>query len=103
MAKTNTITKVSTGQVCDPDEFNQNLENAGNEGGSIPYDGTTHQRETDGSEDLGSQSYPWGNLYVADGKILYLIETTGHTVSSQIPFASIISNSYTRTLMLMGA
>lgn len=84
MAKTNQIQQLVNGEIADADDVNQIVENAGNEGGSIPYDATTHQRENDGSESLGNASYPWGDMCVDEDAYLREIDTVSHTEASSV-------------------
>lgn len=80
MAKTNQIKKMVNGEIADGDDVNQAVEDAGTEGGAIPYDPTDHQREGDGSEHLGSLTYPWGDYYVnEDAKFVEVDPGVGMT------------------------
>jgi hypothetical protein len=84
MPKNNEINKPVNGEVADANIINQIILNAGNEAGAIPYDESDHQRDTLGSQSLGSAAYPWGTFCVSRDKYLMEIETTSNTVASQV-------------------
>ena len=84
MAKSNEIEKLVNGQVADGNIVNQIIENAGTEGGAIPYDPDSHQRDTLGDESLGNTSYPWGSFCINRDAYLMEIETSSNTVANQV-------------------
>lgn len=84
MAKTNQIKKVVNGEIADADDVNQIVENAGAEGGLIPYDPSTEQRDTTGSQSMGATSYPWGSLFVNREAEFQEIDPISHTVASSV-------------------
>jgi hypothetical protein len=84
MAKTNQIKKVVNGEIADADDVNQIVENAGNEGGSIPYEPVGHERDVLGSQSLGSTAYPYGTLSINQEACLNEIETTSPSVASSV-------------------
>ncbi len=84
MAKTNQIKKLVNGEIADADDVNQIVEDAGNEGGAIPYNPVNHQRITNGSVSLGSTTYPWGSLNISRDAYLYEVETTSPSVASSV-------------------
>lgn len=84
MAKTNQIKKLVNGEIADADDVNQIAENVGAEGGLIPYDPTTHARETNGTESLGSTNYPWGSLYANREAELVEVDPNTNTAASQV-------------------
>ena len=89
MPKNNEIEQLVNGQVADANIVNQIVLNAGNEGGSIPYSESDHQRDAIGSESLGKTAYPWGSLVVSRDKYLMEIETVSNTVASQVLFSEL--------------
>jgi hypothetical protein len=84
MPKNNEINKPVNGEVADANIINQIILNAGNEAGAIPYDESDHQRDTTGSQSMGSAAYPWGSFYINRDSYLFEIETTSNTVASQV-------------------
>ena len=84
MAKNNQIKKVVNGEIADADDVNQIVESAGNEGGAIPYDPTTHQRDDDGNESLGSENYPWGDLFMNENASLKEVVTSTATINASV-------------------
>lgn len=89
MAKTNQIKKVVNGEIADADDVNQIVENAGNEGGGIPYDPTTHQKETDGSEHLGSTNNPWGSLFVNKNGSFVELDLANPTLNQSVLWSNL--------------
>lgn len=89
MAKNNQITKVVNGEIADADVINQIVENAGNEGGAIPYDPISHQRDDDGNEALGSITYPWGDLFINEDAALKEIVTSSASVNASVLFKNL--------------
>lgn len=94
MAKNNQIKKVVNGEIADADDVNQIVESAGNEGGAIPYDPTTHQRDDDGNESLGSANYPWGDLFINENASLKEIVTSTATINASVIFKHLRKVSY---------
>ncbi len=84
MAKSNQIKKVVNGEIADADDVNQIVEDAGNEGGGIPYDPTSHQRSTDGSQSLGSVTYPWGSLKINQNAELVEVDPTSPSAAASV-------------------
>lgn len=84
MAKTNQIKKLVNGEIADADDVNQIVENAGSEGGLIPYSEVDQQRETDGTKTLGSVLYPWGTLNINQDAYLNEVETTSPSIAAQV-------------------
>lgn len=74
MAKQNLIQKLVNGEVADADDLNQIAEDVGSEGGTLPYDPTTHEKDPTGLQSLGSVAYPWGTFFV--NELASLIEVT---------------------------
>lgn len=64
MTKTSNIKKLVNGEIADADDVNQIVENAGTEGGLIPYDETSQNQVSDGSENIGSAPFPWGSIFL---------------------------------------
>lgn len=89
MAKNNLIRKLVNGEVADADDVNQAIENAGNEGGAIPYDPTTHTRDDDGNESIGSANYPWGDIFVNQDAYLKETVTGSASVSASVQFKNL--------------
>ena len=83
MAKTNNIEKLVNGDVADGEVLNQIIENAGNEGGAVPYNNATQNR-ANGTESLGQVAYPWGNFNMSREALLQEINSTTGTVASSI-------------------
>ena len=83
MAKTNNIEKLVNGDVADGEVLNQIIENAGNEGGAVPYNNATQNR-ANGTESLGQVAYPWGNFNMNRESLVQEINTTTGTVASSI-------------------
>jgi len=84
MAKTGQIQKVVNGEIADADVVNQIVENAGNEGGSIPYDETTHERDSLGNEEIGSTNYPFGSLNLNENAYFNEIDTISPSVAASV-------------------
>lgn len=84
MAKTNQIKKLVNGEIADADDVNQIVENAGSEGGVIPYDATSHERDTNGDESLGSVTYPWGDLCINQNAYLREVESSNQSESASV-------------------
>lgn len=84
MTKSNQIKKVVNGEIADADDINQIVENAGSEGGLLPYSDVNQQRVVDGSESLGSTAFPWGNLFVYDKSLFVEVAITNHTAASSV-------------------
>lgn len=83
MAKTNKIKKFINGEIADGDDVNQVVENAGSEGGLIPYDASTNEKSSDGSQSLGNTQYPWGSLKInQDAELVEVNAATHSDVSS---------------------
>lgn len=89
MVKTNTIKKLVNGEIADADDVNQIVENAGNEGGAIPYDESNQQRATGGSESIGAASYPWGDFYISRDQHLIEVDPVSHTEASSVTFSQL--------------
>ncbi|MCA9405045.1 MAG: hypothetical protein KC684_00775 [Candidatus Omnitrophica bacterium] len=83
MGKTNTIQKLVNGEIADAEVVNQIIENAGNEGGSIPYS-SDDQNRANGTESIGSAAYPWGDINLNRDAMFNEIETTSGTVASSV-------------------
>ena len=98
MAKTNQIKKLVNGEIADADDVNQIVENAGAEGGSIPYDETTHQRDTAGDENLGSANYPWADIFVNKDAYLREVTTGSASVSASVSFSNLRKLIYLKDL-----
>lgn len=98
MSKQNQIKKVVNGEIADADDVNQIVENAGNEGGAIPYDPTTHTRDEDGNEAIGSSNYPWGDIFVNKEAYLKEIVTGSASISSSVKFDNLRKIIYTKDL-----
>lgn len=86
MAKTNQIKKLVNGEIADADDVNQIVENAGAEGGSIPYSDANQQRATLGDENLGSANYPWGDIFVNKEAYLRELITSSASISASVKF-----------------
>lgn len=86
MAKTNQIKKLVNGEIADADDVNQIVENAGAEGGSLPYSDANQQRSTLGDENLGSANYPWGDIFVNKEAYLRELITTSASISASVKF-----------------
>lgn len=84
MSKSNQIKKLVNGEIADADDVNQIVEDAGSEGGSIPYDPTTEERSTDGSQSLGSTSYPWGSLKINRNAEFVEVDPVSHMAASTV-------------------
>lgn len=84
MAKSNQIKKLVNGEIADADDINDIVESAGNEGGAIPYDPATDQRDTTGSQSLGATAYPWGSLYLNRDAILGEVDPVSNTLAASI-------------------
>lgn len=89
MAKTNQIKKLVNGEIADADDVNQIVENAGAEGGSIPYSEVNQQRSTLGDEALGSANYPWGDIFVNKDAYLRELITTSASISASVKFENL--------------
>ncbi len=89
MVKTNTIKKVVNGEIADADDINQIVENAGSEGGAIPYDEDTQQRATGGSESLGAAQFPWGDFHISEDAHLKEIDPDTDTESASVTFSQL--------------
>lgn len=89
MAKTNTRKILVNGEIADADDVNQIVENTGSEGGSLPYDVTTHTRDTLGNEPLGTVNYPWGDIFVNDDAYLKEVDTVGSSVAASVLFSNL--------------
>lgn len=94
MSKTNQIKKVVNGEIADADDINQIVENAGSEGGSIPYDPTSDQRSTDGTQSLGSTSYPWGSLKINQDAEFVEVNPSSHTAANSVKFSNLRKFNY---------
>lgn len=86
MAKTNQIKKLVNGEIADADDVNQIVENAGAEGGSIPYSEVNQQRSTLGNKHIGSANYPWGDIFVNKEAYLRELITTSASISASVKF-----------------
>lgn len=64
MAKGTPISKLVNGEIADADVVNQIVEDAGNQGGAIPYDPSTNEQSTTGNQNIGSVANSWGSLYI---------------------------------------
>lgn len=84
MSKSNQIKKLVNGEIADADDVNQIVENAGAEGGTIPYDPTSHERSTDGSQSLGSTAYPWGSLKINQDAEFVEVDPVSHTAAASV-------------------
>lgn len=89
MAKTNQIKKLVNGEIADADDVNQIVENAGAEGGLIPYNPSTDQRETQGGQSLGSTTYPWGSLYVYRNAALVEVDPNSPTLNASVAWKNL--------------
>lgn len=89
MAKSNQIQKLVNGEIADADDVNQIVEDAGTEGGAIPYDPDTEERSTDGSQSLGSAAYPWGSLKINQDAELVEVDKDSHTEASSVAFKNL--------------
>lgn len=89
MAKTSTIIKHAAGDFIDADEWNQNLENAGSEGGLIPYDVGGASKDTDGNLDIGALANPYQDIYIHQSASLKLVDPSVPEVTETIPFSDI--------------
>lgn len=84
MAKTGQIKKLVNGEIADADDVNQIVENAGSEGGSIPYDGESHERDSDGNESLGNTQYPYGTLSLNENGYFNEIDTLSPSIAASV-------------------
>lgn len=84
MAKGNQIQKLVNGEIADANDVNQIVEDAGAEGGSIPYDDTTDQRDPTGGESLGSTAYPWGSLKISQNAEFVEVDLTNHSAAASV-------------------
>lgn len=98
MAKTNQIKKLVNGEIADADDVNQIVENAGAEGGSIPYSDANQQRSTLGNENLGSANYPWGDIFVNKEAYLRELITTSASISASVKFDNLRKIIYMKDL-----
>lgn len=89
MAKTNQIHKLVNGEIADADDVNQIIENAGTEGGLIPYSDTDQQQDDLGAEDIGNTNHPFADIYVNQAKSLKEVDTASPSVASQVTFANL--------------
>lgn len=94
MTKSNQITKLVNGEIADADIMNQIVEDAGVEGGAIPYDPTTHERSTDGSQSLGTTAYPWGSLKINKEAELVEVDPSTHTAANSVLFKNLRKLTY---------
>ena len=90
MAKTNSIKKFVNGEIIDADDVNQVIENSGAEGGVIPYNESSHNRDTTGQEDIGSVNYPFGDIYFNKDKKFKSVNTGTAAVDQEFTFAEIM-------------
>lgn len=84
MTKSSQIKKLVNGEIADADDVNQIVENAGTEGGAIPYEPTGHEQDEVGSQSLGSTAYPWGSLNINQDAELVEVDKDSHTVSDSV-------------------
>lgn len=98
MAKTNQIKKLVNGEIADADDVNQIVENAGAEGGSIPYSEVNQQRSTLGDEALGSANYPWGDIFVNKEAYLRELITSSASISASVKFDNLRKIIYMKDL-----
>jgi len=89
MVKTATIKKVVNGEIADGDDVNQIVENAGTEGGAIPYSEVDQTQEGDGRESLGSTAFPWGSLFVNRNADLVEVDPASNTNASSVTFSQL--------------
>ncbi len=89
MAKGNQIKKVVNGEIADADDVNQIVEDAGSEGGLIPYDPTSHTRSTNGSQSQGSTAYPWGSIFVNRNANLVEVDPATNTAASSVAMSNL--------------
>jgi len=89
MAKGAQIKKLVNGEIADADDVNQIVENAGSEGGLIPYDQTSQEKSVDGSQSLGAVATPWGSLKVNQNAELVEVDAVGHTAAAAIAFKNL--------------
>lgn len=84
MAKASPQTKLVNGEIADADVVNQIVENVGSQGGLIPYDPTTNNQETNGSQSIGSTAFPWGSLFVNRNANFVEVDLSTNTAASSI-------------------
>lgn len=84
MAKASPQTKLVNGEIADADVVNQIVENVGSQGGLIPYDPTTNNQETNGSQSIGSTAFPWGSLFLNRLANLVEVDPSTNTAASSI-------------------
>lgn len=94
MAKSSQIKKLVNGEFADADDVNQAVEDAGTEGGLIPYDPTSHEKSVDGSQSLGSTANPWGSLKINQDAELVEVDPASHTEGATVTIKNLRKFNY---------
>lgn len=87
MAKGTPVTKLVNGEIADALVLNQIIEDVGSQGGLIPYDPSTNNQETNGSQSIGSTAFPWGSLFINKNANLVEVDPSTNTASANIAWS----------------